>query len=384
MCTHLGKQAGKRNGQQMHHCNLLQVKCTVEPNVRGMKSCTGCEFVDDVTLSFDALDLPPRQSDRVIVTLAIGERFQELLRISGPGFQEYAAKCGADYRPILLDSSDFPEGDKFRIAQLFDHGYEDLLFIDADAVIMPGAENLFDIVPDHAQVAIHEDAPFLRHWDWLAKEYIKLGQSQEWYMGTIPTCYNTGVMLIRESARSALELPLRPFPRSHTAEQSLINLNIERHRLRVWRLGREWNEQWWFTGNAGGKNGSLPVRPGTRVYHWANAPHAVRLREMPARLNGSTESHGTPAIDSWLKKMSGDAARLTRTQQAVSLVETMARSAMTGLASLPVIQQRLAICQGCPKHSGGDCTSCGCQVTSGRRWRNKLAHRSATCPDGKW
>ena len=82
---------------------------------------------------FEPIDLPARTSDRVVVSLAIGDRFKQLLSISRPTFTAYAAKCQADYREILLDSSDYPEGDKFRLSQFFDAGYTEVLFPGLDA-----------------------------------------------------------------------------------------------------------------------------------------------------------------------------------------------------------------------------------------------------------
>ena len=248
-------------------CHPIEAVCRSEKKPRPLSTS---KRVSMVSLSFEPLNLPPRESDRVVVTLAIGDKFQELLEISRPTFMAYAAKCQADYREILLDSSDYPEGDKFRISQLFDIGYREVLFVDADALIMPDAENLFEISPD-ADVCIHDDAPHLKYREWLDNEYRGLIESQGWDVET-QTCYNTGLMLIRD--RRAVEMPVLPFPRSHTAEQSLINLQIARHGLKVHRLDRKWNEQWWF-------NNALSPRPETYVYHWANAPHATRLKEMP-------------------------------------------------------------------------------------------------------
>jgi len=48
------------------------------------------------------------------------------------------------------------------------------------------------------------------------------------------------------------------------------------------------------------------------------------------------------------------------------------------------IEQRLAICRQCDQFSGTACVRCGCPVNLEKRFRNKLAWRSESCPLGKW
>ena len=48
------------------------------------------------------------------------------------------------------------------------------------------------------------------------------------------------------------------------------------------------------------------------------------------------------------------------------------------------IEARLAICQDCPHFQGNVCGKCGCPLSRERKFRNKLAWRSESCPVGKW
>ena len=48
------------------------------------------------------------------------------------------------------------------------------------------------------------------------------------------------------------------------------------------------------------------------------------------------------------------------------------------------IAHRLSICQTCEKFTGTACSQCGCRVNLEKRFLNKLAWRSETCPLGKW
>lgn len=250
----------------------------------GFNCSTACGAYTDpdapVVLDFEPLTLPDKFSDRAVVTLATGDKFKQLLDIARPTFQSYALKCHATYIEIVRDSSTYPEGDKFRMTQLFYAGYREVLFVDADALIMPDTPNLFDLVPSEYAVAIHDDRKYLKSVLWLDEEYTRLIASQGLTSPNPRSCYNTGFMLIRD--RRAINHP-NPFPRSHTAEQSLINLNIAVNKLKVFELDREWNEQWWW-------GQRLPARAGTHVYHWASAPFPDRVREMLAMRDGKPAS----------------------------------------------------------------------------------------------
>lgn len=48
------------------------------------------------------------------------------------------------------------------------------------------------------------------------------------------------------------------------------------------------------------------------------------------------------------------------------------------------IQQLYAICKSCDWFSNDTCLKCGCPVTNGSRYRNKLKWDSEHCPIGKW
>lgn len=62
-------------------------------------------------------------------------------------------------------------------------------------------------------------------------------------------------------------------------------------------------------------------------------------------------------------------------------VTTQAKSAVTGLADQETIDARLAICQQCPHLQNDHCVKCGCACGGGKKYLNKLAHKSSECPD---
>ena len=69
----------------------------------------------------------------------------------------------------------------------------------------------------------------------------------------------------------------------------------------------------------------------------------------------------------------------------INFAAAMARWASTGfkLRSQDEIDERLAICQACPKLQGDTCSVCGCNCNA-NGVINKLALKGQACPLGKW
>jgi hypothetical protein len=84
------------------------------------------------------------------VTVVTGEGARALHELSRPFHQEYARRLKADY-VVLTDDPPAPElpiTAKFRIGRVLDY-YERAVFMDADALPLPGCPDLFAMVaPD--------------------------------------------------------------------------------------------------------------------------------------------------------------------------------------------------------------------------------------------
>lgn len=48
------------------------------------------------------------------------------------------------------------------------------------------------------------------------------------------------------------------------------------------------------------------------------------------------------------------------------------------------IEDRHKICLGCEFLQNSTCTQCGCNIVRDRVFMNKLAHKTESCPMGKW
>lgn len=69
-----------------------------------------------------------------------------------------------------------------------------------------------------------------------------------------------------------------------------------------------------------------------------------------------------------------------------NFTSAMARWAVAGMPrrTQAQIEQRLAICQGCPHFHDNQCMKCGCACVEKNRLINKLALATEKCPIGKW
>jgi hypothetical protein len=123
----------------------------------------------------------------LVLTIAIGEKYQDMALITHPSIHGYAAKIGADFFLITkqLISQTTPHWEKFRIYDLLTE-YDRILYIDTDAIIMSDCPNLFDIVPVSMIGAFNEGKFFLRKYS---------------------NYYNTGVMVISRCHQSVFMKP---------------------------------------------------------------------------------------------------------------------------------------------------------------------------------
>lgn len=182
-----------------------------------------------------------------VVTCAINAEGRQMLAVSGHHMRKYAERIGADFHVIEGENKEYELAEKLRFGLYFDY-YDRLIFLDADLIVADDCPNLFDIVPADS-IGIHEDVDYIKPWyreNWMENEFKSLLESQGLEVSEIGTCLNTGVMVCSREHRSMFDPPTMPYPKSHTAEQSLVNINIKRQGLKLFPLKRAYNWQWWI------------------------------------------------------------------------------------------------------------------------------------------
>ncbi|QEL13867.1 hypothetical protein PX52LOC_00725 [Limnoglobus roseus] len=210
-----------------------------------------------------------------VVTLGTGDRGRELLEISRPSIQAYAAKVGADYHEITGDPTNpaFVFWDKFRSELFFDH-YERIVYVDSDIVIRATAPNLFDLIPAD-QVAVHDETPFMGlAYAWIWQEFEWLCRSQG-YGQIIPRgMFNTGFWVASRQHREAFKPMTRPFQLTHCAEQVHISMRLHQLGFPIWPMTRRIHWQHW-------NDKAMKLFPQGQFLHFSGiTDHAKRLALM--------------------------------------------------------------------------------------------------------
>lgn len=104
------------------------------------------------------------------------------------------------------------------------------------------------------------------------------------------------------------------------------------------------------------------------------------IEKYHAAANKKRDSVSPPRQVVQIQPLQPKATTMTLSDRIISFVKTQAKSAVTGLADQETIDARLAICQQCPHLKADHCQKCGCACGGGKKYLNKLAHKSSVCP----
>jgi hypothetical protein len=203
---------------------------------------------------------------RLIITIAIGQSFQDFFKRTGPIFEEYARRCDADFVVLTNPTQQWWGLEKFRVQQ-FAAAYERTLYLDADVILRDSTPNLFEFVP-RGHIAMHDDWPHLPSHDWLFEERRSILQSQHIPMSDANTTWNTGVVLCDREHANLWAPPTEPFLPTHCAEQFWVEHNARQ--FPFFELATELNTQFWMPRFA-------ELHPTAKVIHLSNCPNEKRL-----------------------------------------------------------------------------------------------------------
>jgi hypothetical protein len=242
-----------------------------------------------VPLPLSPLELAaPPASPRAVATVVTGEPARALHALSRPYHEAYAKRIGADYVVLTQPPPDpaFPLSAKFRLGQLLGH-YERVCFLDADAVPLAGAPDLFAEARAD-EFGFHDDLPGLTRVGALSLvgEYHELRRVAGLAPGECRFIANTGVLVFAREHREILEPPGVPIPLRHCAEQNWTTARLHDAAARLRRLPSNCNYQYWAEGQFQNMRRGLPV-----ILHFSGiVPHksnAERLAVMRAVLRAS-------------------------------------------------------------------------------------------------
>lgn len=174
-------------------------------------------------------------SDNAVVTLCIGDGFDEMAALTRGRIQDYAASMGADYIEIRqpLVGLPYPHFEKFQMYGMFER-YQRLLYLDTDMVITRDCPDLFKIVPEEAFGAY-----FCHHHTDMHDASIIECQKHIGDIGWSRTYFNSGVMLASRAHREVFRLAGAIYLGFY--EQTQLNYNVQREKLPIFDIGYRFN-----------------------------------------------------------------------------------------------------------------------------------------------
>jgi lipopolysaccharide biosynthesis glycosyltransferase len=198
--------------------------------------------------------VPGNNGKNIIMTVALGPQVQELLDYTGVLMSKYAHKIGADFFVYKDDQAwekyqADPTRDnltrmlieaKFMATRLLTTGYDRVLYLDADIIVLNTAPNIFEEVP-YGQFGIMEESQFNPYAQLsmrlFTEEYNKL--TDDPLTNYHSTYYNSGVMVFDRQSKT-FPLPLEYFGAYHQ-DQDYINWALKKYEIHIYPLPQKFN-----------------------------------------------------------------------------------------------------------------------------------------------
>lgn len=211
---------------------------------------------------------------RAVITVATGPYYLGMLALTRPFMQAYCERVDADFIDLDNPTEAWGPMEKFRVRH-FAEQYEEILFIDADAVIMECCPNLFELHKE--DIVCHDDWPKLGETNWLFRERNQVSKQAGLELPNPETCLNSGIVLTRYNVRHIWDRPTVNIGTSHCAEQIWLEYRIQdavKCGSTLGYLDSRANWQWWFNlHNPGSFEAGLSD---VWIAHFANAPDRCR------------------------------------------------------------------------------------------------------------
>ena len=206
--------------------------------------------------------------ENLVLTISIGEFYENLSKYTLPSIKKYAKRIGADFINITEKDPNYitQKWNKFHIHELLNK-YKRILYMDIDLIVREDTPNLFDIVPENKLGMFNEGAyaPRLEYLEQASTYYNEPIKVKSWN----GKFYNSGIMVISRMHKQIFKLP-RGFDFVET-DQPYINLRILNDKITMFDLDHKYNRMDIldkFTGIS---------RLDSYIVHYAGAPKEILL-----------------------------------------------------------------------------------------------------------
>jgi len=173
----------------------------------------------------------------LLLTIAIGDFYQQLAQLTHPTLQSYASNIDADFMAITEPniSNSTPHWEKFIISDLL-KDYDRIIYFDTDLIIRKDTPNLLNEVP-YFKLGMYNEAPYTDN------RTLSFQQACYDYGIICPEWdghyYNTGVMIISRVHKKLFEKPEKEIFNFY--EQTYINIQIAINKTSVYNLQHLFN-----------------------------------------------------------------------------------------------------------------------------------------------
>lgn len=172
-----------------------------------------------------------------VVSIAIGDLYKEIAKISHLKFKKYAKKIHADFVAITEEkivSAPSPHWSKLHFNDLL-LKYDRLIYFDTDILIRDDCPDLFGIVPEN-QIAMFNEAPYTDR----TQSFIEICRKyNKYFKNWDGSYYNTGVIVMSKEHRKVFKTP--EFFVEDFYEQSYINMKLWDEEVKIFSLDYKFN-----------------------------------------------------------------------------------------------------------------------------------------------
>jgi lipopolysaccharide biosynthesis glycosyltransferase len=177
-----------------------------------------------------------------IVTISIGDSYQNIGRLTHPWMYKYANRIGSEFIVLSNSTRTIAHYEKFRIYDLLKR-FDRIIYLDVDVLVRDNCPNLFEIVPE-TNFGIYDEGLMANSEERkIHKSVIEEARRiYEIYFNVVlsNSFYNTGVMVISKEHNEIFKQPEREIQMRYS-EQPLINLRLMHMGIAIKDIGYKFN-----------------------------------------------------------------------------------------------------------------------------------------------
>jgi lipopolysaccharide biosynthesis glycosyltransferase len=176
------------------------------------------------------------KKENLVLTISIGDYYNEIATHTLPTIKNYAKKIGADFLNINEHNPQYitQKWNKFHIHELLNQ-YKRILYLDVDVLVREDCPNLFDIVPEN-KLGMFNEGRYAPRFEFLEQASEYYGEPIREWKGKF---YNSGVMVISRIHKQLFKLP-KGIDFVET-DQPYLNLRIVNDKIDMFDLDYKFN-----------------------------------------------------------------------------------------------------------------------------------------------